>query len=94
LILLAIIILFPLPFHLLFLADAYGLGMIWLLVHQIYYLPLSWLGVPFFIPDSDMSFVVSPVGRLFVAVFYVLVFIAIFKILKKRPANNLINRSD
>jgi hypothetical protein len=42
----------------------------WFLPHQLYYLPLSWLGEPFFRPDSEVSFWVTLSGRVLAAVVY------------------------
>ena len=50
-------------------AAAYGL--IWFLLHQLYYAPLgTWLSGPFFKPDSEIYFHVLPAGRALMAVFY------------------------
>jgi hypothetical protein len=38
-------------------------SLIWLLAHQLHYSPISWIGPPFFQPDSDMGFSVTPLGR-------------------------------
>lgn len=40
-------------------------------LHQLYHLPLAaWIGAPFFRADSEVMFVVQPVGRVLTAVFY------------------------
>jgi len=54
-------------------------GLIWLLIHQMYYLPLSWIGEPFFKFDSEVSFFVSYLGRIFTAVFYLLLILLLTK---------------
>jgi hypothetical protein len=53
--LLAFILLLPLLFWLLADVDSER-GLVWLLFHQVYYAPLSWLGSPFFVPDGDLGF--------------------------------------
>lgn len=51
---------------------AYGLDSLgWFSLHQLYYLPLgSWVGEPFFRPDSEVMFFVLPPGRVLTALFY------------------------
>ena len=47
-------------------------GLIWFILHQIYYLPLgSWMGEPFFFPDSEMMFKVSMIGRVTTGLIYI-----------------------
>jgi hypothetical protein len=45
-------------------------GLVWFLLHQAYYAPLSWLGEPFFRADSEVSFWVLPAGRVLAAAVY------------------------
>jgi hypothetical protein len=53
-----------------------SLGMLWLLLYQIYYLPLgTWISQPFFVPDSDISFQVRLPGAILAAIVYSLVYI-------------------
>jgi hypothetical protein len=52
------------------------LGMLWLLLYQIYYLPLgAWMRQPFFVSDSDISFQVRLPGVILTAIVYTLVYI-------------------
>ena len=55
-------------------------GLVWFFIHQMYYLPLSWIGEPFFQLDSEVSFFVSYLGRIFTAVCYLLLIIILTKI--------------
>ncbi len=53
-----------------------SLGMLWLLLYQIYYLPLgTWMSQPFFVPDSDISFQVRLPGVILAAIVYSVVYI-------------------
>jgi hypothetical protein len=53
-------------------------GLIWLLLHQLYYAPLgSWISEPFFVPDPEVGFWVQPIGRLLTAALYGAVFVGI-----------------
>ncbi len=46
-------------------------GLIWLLLHQLYYAPFgTWLEEPFFTPDTDVSYWVQPLGRVLTATCY------------------------
>lgn len=47
-----------------------NIALVWFLPHQLYYLPLSGLGEPFFIADSDVGFWVQWPGRILTAVVY------------------------
>lgn len=48
-----------------------GFGLIFLFVHQLYYMPLaSWIGEPFFLSDSDVMFWVTWPGRFLTAILY------------------------
>jgi hypothetical protein len=46
------------------------IGLIWFFAHQLYYLPLSEIGEPFFIPDSEVGFWVQWPGRLLAMIVY------------------------
>jgi hypothetical protein len=49
---------------------------LWLLLYQFYYLPFgSWMGPPFFVPDSELSFIVRLPGAILAAVCYVLAYV-------------------
>lgn len=51
-------------------------GLIWFFMHQLYYVPLgSWVGKPFFTPDSEVYYFVNWPGRILTAVFYVVVLV-------------------
>jgi hypothetical protein len=47
-----------------------SIGLIWFLPHQLYYLPLSEIGEPFFIADSEVGFWVQWPGRVLAVVVY------------------------
>ena len=66
-----------------------GPGLIWFMLHQIYYLPLSWLGSPLFEPDSEVGFSVQPTGRALTLFVYVLVFYIVVRILDRRRATHV-----
>ena len=68
-------------------------GSIWLALHQIYYLPFSWVGPPLFTPDSDAGVLVQPTGRAFAAFFYVLWFYVIIRIIDRRKLASLHGKS-
>ena len=56
---------------------------IWFMLHQIYYLPLSWLGPPLFTSDGE-SFSVQPTGRALTVFVYVGLFYLIIRIVDRR----------
>jgi len=57
----------------------HGLNLIFFGLHQLYYAPLgSWLGLPFFQPDSELAFVVLWPGRILAASAYASVWIGVF----------------
>jgi len=57
-----------------------GLNLIFFALHQLYYAPLgSWLGLPFFQPDSELVFVVLWPGRILAAWAYAAVWIGIIR---------------
>jgi hypothetical protein len=58
--------------------------LLWFFVHQIYYMPFSILGAPFFRSDSEVGFWVLPLGRLLAGVCYALIVITIFTIVRQR----------
>ena len=64
-------------------------GSIWLALHQIYYLPFSWVGPPLFTPDSDAGVLAQPTGRAFAAFFYVLWFYIFVRIIDRRKLASL-----
>jgi hypothetical protein len=71
------VLLWPLVFWVLMKAVP-GLGMIWLLAFQLYYLPFgSWLREPFFTPDSELSFTVLPLGVGLAAICYAALVLAV-----------------
>ena len=61
----------------------------WLALHQVYYLPFSWVGPPLFTPDSDGAVLVHPTGRAFAVFFYVLWFYVIIRIIDRRKLASL-----
>ncbi|WP_411339192.1 hypothetical protein V6U71_14895 [Sphingopyxis sp. J-6] len=44
--------------------------LLWFAAHQLYYAPLSWIGPPFFNPDSEVMFFVTVPGRILTACCY------------------------
>lgn len=58
-------------------------GLIWFVLHQLYYLPLSWVGESFFQPDSEVGYFVKTSGRMLVAFIYALSFTG-FILLKRK----------
>ena len=77
----SIIIFFPLLMEILKDLDD-SRGMIWFLLHQIYYLPIgSWLGEPFFMPDSEVSFWVLMPGRILMPIIYLVVYFGLLKLI-------------
>jgi hypothetical protein len=61
--------LFPFVFELLTRLTP-DIGLIWFLPHQLYYLPLSEIGEPFFVPDSEVGFWVQWPGPVLAVVVY------------------------
>ena len=68
-------------------------GSIWLALHQVYYLPFSWVGPPLFTPASDAGVLVQPTGRAFAVLFYVLWFYVIIRIVDRRKLASLYRKS-
>jgi hypothetical protein len=67
---LLVILLWPALFYVLGNLDR-DRGMLWLLLFQMYYLPLgSWISQPFFVPDSELSYVVRVPGAILTSVVY------------------------
>jgi hypothetical protein len=66
---------------------------IWLALHQLYYLPFSWVGPPLFTPDSDVGLSVHPTGRAFAVFFYVLWFYVIIRVIDRRRLARLYGKS-
>ena len=58
-------------------------GLIWFFAQQIYYVPISWIGEPFFIKDSETMFVVKPLGKIITFFVYLTVIVAFHKIVVK-----------
>ena len=65
-----------------------GPGLIWFMLHQIYYLPFSWLGAPLFEPDPEVGFRVQPTGRALAVFFYVLLFYVVVRVVDRRAARS------
>jgi hypothetical protein len=61
-----------------------ALGLIWFMLHQVYYLPFSWLGPPLFTPDPEVGFWVQPTGRALAVFVYVLLFYVVVRIVDRR----------
>jgi hypothetical protein len=59
-------------------------GLIWFVLHQVYYLPFSWLGPPLFGPDPEVGFWVEPTGRALALFVYVLLFYVVVRIVDRR----------
>ena len=59
-------------------------GSIWFTLHQVYYLPLSWVGPPLFNPDSASGFAVQSTGRALAVFVYVLLFYVVVRVLDRR----------
>jgi len=68
-------------------------GSSWLTLHQLYYLPFSWVGPPLFTLDSDAGVLIQPTGRAFAAFFYVLWFYVIIRIIDRRKLASLYRKS-
>jgi hypothetical protein len=80
---LGVVLLWPLVFYVLMKA-APGLGMIWLLAFQLYYLPFgSWLREPFFTSDSELSFTVLPLGMGLAAICYAAFVLAVVLFMRR-----------
>jgi hypothetical protein len=58
-------------------------GLIWLFFHQLYYYPLLWVGEPFFIPDSDIVFRVSILGRLVTGGTYIVIYLGVLYLVRE-----------
>jgi hypothetical protein len=65
----------------------------WLMLHEIYYLPFSWVGPPLFTPDSNVGVLVHPTGRAFAVFFYVLWFYIIIRIVDRRALASVYGKS-
>ena|SRR6185503_4101200 len=81
--LLAVVLLWPLFFWLIADVD-FERGLVWLAFHHVYYMPLSWLGSPFFVPDGDLGFWVKWPGRVRAAIVYAAVFFAVVLFIDRR----------
>jgi hypothetical protein len=73
----------PILFELLFHVDE-DHGLIWLFLHQLYYMPFGWLGTPFIIPDSDVSFWVQWPGRILALGVYIGLFYVFMRFLDRK----------
>jgi len=73
-----------------------GRSAIWSTLHQVYYLPFSWVGPPLFQSDSEAGLVVQPTGRAFAVFFYVLLFYVVVRIVDRHKLANAYgkNKSD
>ena len=69
----ALIALIAFPFVALSAAELID-NLIPLIAHQIYYLPVAWLGEPLFSYDGDLGTWPRPLGRVFAASVYVAIF--------------------
>ncbi|WP_445367425.1 hypothetical protein ACH5Y9_20715 [Methylomonas sp. BW4-1] len=59
------------PFGMQWLADLdQARGLLWFYLHQLYYVPVAWIGPPLVVPDSEVGFWVQPSGRMLAAVLY------------------------
>jgi hypothetical protein len=67
-------------------------GSFWLALHQVYYLPFSWVGPPLFTLDSDVGVLIQPTGRAFAAFFYVLWFYVVIRIIDRRKLARLYDK--
>jgi hypothetical protein len=79
-----VVVLWPFFFDWLAQVNINGPGLIWFLLHQLYYVPLSWVGPPFFVPDPEVQFFVQTSGRLLAAVVYVGLFLGIVMLVDSR----------
>jgi hypothetical protein len=67
---LLVILLWPALFYVLGNLDR-ELGMLWLLLFQMYYFPFgSWISQPFFVPDSELSYLVRVPGAILTSLVY------------------------
>jgi hypothetical protein len=66
----AAIVLVVLPFVLDWLTWNSPIGLVGLLLYNVYYLPLSWIGGPFFSHAAEIGVVPHLPGRVLAAVFY------------------------
>jgi hypothetical protein len=81
---LAVLLAWPALFQWLAIANYNGPALIWFVLHQIYYLPLSWVGPPFFVADSEVQFFVQWPARMLTALIYGLLFWAVALVLDRR----------
>jgi hypothetical protein len=67
---LLVILLWPALFYVLGNLD-HDRGALWLLLFQMYYLPFgSWISQPFFVPDSELSYIVRVPGAILASMIY------------------------
>ena len=65
----------------------------WSTLHQVYYLPFSWVGPPLFQADSAVGLVVQPTGRAFAVFFYVLLFYVVVRIVDRHTLASAYGKS-
>jgi hypothetical protein len=73
-----------------------GSNLIFFSLHLLYYAPLgSWLGLPFFKPDSELVFAVLWPGRVLAAFVYAAVWIGFFRLFRAggRQDENRVRRT-
>jgi hypothetical protein len=81
---LLVILLWPALFYILGNLDR-DRGMLWLLLFQMYYLPCgSWIGQPFFVPDSELSYVVRVPGAILTSVVYAAAYLGVLQLLRMK----------
>jgi hypothetical protein len=81
---LVVILLWPALFYILGNLDR-DRGMLWLLLSQMYYLPLgSWIGQPFFAPDSELSYVVRAPGVILASLVYAAMYWGVLQLLRMK----------
>jgi hypothetical protein len=77
---LLVILLWPALFYVLGNLDR-DRGMLWLLLFQMYYLPLgSWISQPFFVPDSELSYLVRVPGAILTSVVYTGAYLGVLQV--------------
>ena len=70
-----------------------GRRVAWSTLHQVYYLPFSWVGPPLFQSDSAVGLVVQPIGRAFAVFFYVLLFYVVVRIVDRHKLASAYGKS-
>src|SRR5262245_53195477 len=72
------------PSFFIWLSEVDGRRWIWSALHDVYYLPFSWVGPPMFAPDPEGGLLVHPTGRAFAVFVYVLVFYVVVRVVDRR----------